>query len=53
MKTDIVTTVAFLLSLALCEMHQISLQAIGKDFLSVGTVSPLVHPVAQTSYVLC
>ncbi len=53
MKTDIVATVAFLLSSALCEMHQMNHQAIGKDFLSVGTVSPLVHQVAQTSHILC
>ena len=53
MKTDFVAATAVLLSIASGEMDQMSLQAVGKEPLSVGTVSQVVHQLPWKSNALC
>lgn len=48
MKADFVAATAVLLSSASGEMDQMSLQAVGKDLVSVGTMSQVVHQIPRT-----
>lgn len=53
MKADFVAAMAVLLSTASGETDKLSLQSVGTDLVSVGTVCRVVHQTPRVSNLLC